>query len=135
VSEGDGNSTSGAEHVASTILSKISLIDMTEGVAGPYAATVLADMGANVVKVERREGDWSRTAGKGRVAAAGSAQFVSLNRNKRDIGLDIEMPDGRQVIERMVARADVVLSNYRPGVMARLGLGYERCRELKPDII
>jgi crotonobetainyl-CoA:carnitine CoA-transferase CaiB-like acyl-CoA transferase len=121
--------------VASTILSKIAVIDMTEGVAGPYAATLLADMGANVVKVERREGDWSRTAGKGRVAAAGSAQFVSLNRNKRDIGLDIEASDGRQVIERMVARADVILSNYRPGVMAKLGLGYARCRELKSDIV
>jgi crotonobetainyl-CoA:carnitine CoA-transferase CaiB-like acyl-CoA transferase len=108
---------------------------MTEGVAGPYAATVLADMGAKVVKVERREGDWSRTAGKGSVAAAGSAQFVSLNRNKRDIGLDLEAPDGLRVIERLVARADVILSNYRPGVMARLGLGYSRCRELKPDII
>lgn len=121
--------------MASTILSRISIIDMTEGVAGPYAATVLADMGAKVVKVERREGDWSRTAGKARVAAAGSAQFVSLNRNKRNIGLDVETPDGLQVIERMVKQADVVLSNYRPGVMAKLGLGYARCRELKPDII
>lgn len=121
--------------MASTILSKITLIDMTEGVAGPYAATVLADMGANVVKVERPAGDWSRTAGKGAVAPAGSSQFVSLNRNKRDIGLDIETPEGRAVIQRMVARADVILSNYRPGVMAKLGLGYAHCRELKPDII
>ena len=121
--------------MASRILSKISVIDMTEGVAGPYAATVLADMGAKVVKVERRAGDWSRTAGKGSVAAAGSAQFVSLNRNKRDIGLDVETPAGLEVIERMVARAEVVLSNYRPGVMTKLGLGYARCRELRPDII
>ncbi len=121
--------------MASTILSKITLIDMTEGVAGPYAATVLADMGANVVKVERPAGDWSRTAGKGAVAPAGSSQFVSLNRNKRDIGLDIDTPEGRAVIERMVARADVILSNYRPGVMAKLGLGYAHCRALNPEIV
>ena len=121
--------------MASAILSKITLIDMTEGVAGPYAATELADMGANVVKVERPARDWSRTAGKEAVAAAGSAQFVSLNRNKRDIGIDIETPGGREIMKRMVAHADVILSNYRPGVMAKLGLGYQRCREIKPDII
>lgn len=121
--------------MASTILSKITIIDMTEGVAGPYAATVLADMGAKVLKVERREGDWSRTAGRGSVANVGSAQFVSLNRNKRNIGLDIEAPGGQRIIERLVGLADVVLSNYRPGVMEKLGLGYARCCELKLDII
>ena len=70
------------------ILSAITVIDMTEGVAGPYAASMLGDMGANVIKVERAEGDWSRTAGKHSVGNVGSLQFVALNRNKRDISLD-----------------------------------------------
>ena len=117
------------------LLSSITVIDMTEGVAGPYAAMLLGDMGANVIKVERREGDWARTAGKAALAGVGGAQFVSLNRNKRDVGLDISTPDGRRIIERLVSQADVVVSNYRAGVMAKLGLGYARCRELKPEII
>ena len=75
------------------VLSDITVIDMTEGVAGPYAASLLGDMGANVIKVERAEGDWSRTAGKHSVGNVGSTQFVALNRNKRDIGLDLATPD------------------------------------------
>ena len=119
----------------SHILSKITVVDMTEGVAGPYAATLLGDMGANVVKIERPEGDWSRTSGKGDLASVGTATFISLNRNKRNLGLDLAAPGGRQIVERLIARADVVLSNYRAGVMAKLGLDYARCRELSPGII
>ncbi len=111
------------------ILSQVTVIDMTEGVAGPYAATLLGDMGARVIKVERQEGDWQRSAGKG------GAQFIALNRNKRDIGVDLGTADGRRIVERLVSRADVVLSNYRAGVMAKLGFGYARCKELRPDII
>ncbi len=117
------------------ILSKITVIDMTEGVAGPYATMLLGDMGANVIKVERPEGDWSRTTGRGAISTVGGAQFVALNRNKRDIGLDLSARDGKRIIERLVSRADVVLSNYRAGVMGKLGLDYDRCRTLNPTII
>jgi hypothetical protein len=117
------------------VLSKITVIDMTEGVAGPYAASMLGDMGANVIKVERSEGDWSRTAGKHGIGDVGSTQFVALNRNKRCVGIDLGTADGRSIAGRMVAKADVLLSNFRAGVMAKLGLGFARCRELKPDII
>lgn len=117
------------------ILEKIRVVDMTEGVAGPYAATLLGDMGAQVVKVERREGDWQRSAGKGEPGRFGNPQFLALNRNKRDIGVDLDTEDGRRIVERLVAQADVVISNYRAGVMAKLGFGYERCKALKPDII
>ncbi|MCA8926662.1 MAG: CoA transferase [Alphaproteobacteria bacterium] len=117
------------------ILSNITVIDMTEGVAGPYAAMVLSDQGANVVKVERPAGDWSRPADHFQVDGEANAQFIALNRNKRDIGLDVASPGGRAVLERLVGRADVLISNYRPGVMAKLGFGYERCRVLKPDLV
>lgn len=121
--------------MTSSILKAIRVVDMTEGVAGPCAAMILADMGANVIKVERPAGDWARTAGRGDIAAVGGAQFVALNRNKRNIQLDLEVASSRPVIERLVQRADVVLSNYRAGVMKRLGLGYDDCRRLRPDII
>ena len=117
------------------ILAKVRVVDMTEGVAGPYAATLLGDMGAQVVKVERREGDWQRSAGKGEPGRFGNPQFVALNRNKRDIGVDLNTEEGRGIVERLVARADVVISNYRAGVMAKLGFSHERCKALKPDII
>jgi len=117
------------------ILAGVRVIDMTEGVAGPYAATLLGDMGADVVKVERREGDWQRNAGRGEPGRFGNPQFIALNRNKRNIGIDLAHSQGRRVLEQLVARADVVLSNYRPGVMARLGFDYPRCEALRPRII
>ncbi len=117
------------------ILSKIRVVDMTEGVAGPYAATLLGDMGADVIKIERREGDWQRSAGRGEPGRHGNPQFVALNRNKRDLGIDLNSDGGRIIVERLVSKADVVISNYRAGVMAKLGFGYDRCKALKPDII
>ena len=126
----------GVDSVADGILRDITVIDMTEGVAGPYTSMMLGDMGANVIKVERPEGDWSRTSGKGAVVPEiGSAQFIYLNRNKRNLGLDIAKPGGREIIERLIGRADVLVSNYRAGVMAKLGLDYGRCKALRSDII
>jgi len=117
------------------ILANVRVVDMTEGVAGPYAATLLGDMGADVVKVERREGDWQRSAGKGAPGRFGNPQFIALNRNKRDIGVDLNIGDGGRIVERLVSQADVVISNYRAGVMAKLGFSFQRCKALKPDII
>lgn len=121
--------------MTNAVLSGIKVIDMTEGVAGPYAATLLGDMGAQVIKVERPEGDWQRSAGKGEPGRIGNPQFVALNRNKRDIGVDLNTADGRRVVERLIAGADVVVSNYRAGVMKKLGFDHERCKTLKADII
>jgi len=121
--------------MADGILSKITVIDMTEGVAGPYAATLLGDMGANVIKVERREGDWARTVGTHRHGDIGSTHFIALNRNKRDLGLDAGADEGKRILERLVSRADVMLSNYRADVMAKLGFDYARCRQLNSSIV
>jgi crotonobetainyl-CoA:carnitine CoA-transferase CaiB-like acyl-CoA transferase len=117
------------------VLANVRVVDMTEGVAGPYAATLLGDMGADVIKVERREGDWQRNAGHGEPGRHGNPQFIALNRNKRDIGVDLNDAEGRRIVERLVSRADVVISNYRAGVMAKLGFDHARCEALRPDII
>ncbi|MBM4330592.1 MAG: CoA transferase [Deltaproteobacteria bacterium] len=112
------------------LLRQISVLDMTEGVAGPCAASLLGDMGASVIKVERPEGDWGR----------GSEDplrpyFVANNRNKRDLCLNLQKEEANPVVRRLVERSDVVLSNYRKGVMERLGVGYEACQKIKPGII
>lgn len=112
------------------VLREVSVLDMTEGVAGPCAASLLGDMGASVIKVERPEGDWGR----------GSEDplrpyFVANNRNKRDLCLDLQKKDAGPVIKRLVEGSDVVLSNYRKGVMERLGVGYEACQKIKPGVI
>lgn len=117
------------------ILADITVIDMTEGVAGPYAAMVLSDMGANVVKVERKAGDWSRPADHNFVDGASNGQFIALNRNKRNIGLDVASPGGKDILAQMIQQADVLISNYRPGVMAKLEFDYARCQAINPDLI
>ena len=113
-----------------SILNNIHILDMTEGVAGPYAATLLGDMGASVIKIERPEGDWGR----------GNEQplrptFVALNRNKKNLCLDLQHEGAGLVIKRLVERSDVVLSNYRKGVMERLGVGYEACQKMNPGVV
>ena len=117
------------------ILRDVKVVDMTEGVAGPYAATLLGDMGAQVIKIERQDGDWQRNAGKGEPGRFGNSQFIALNRNKRDIGIDLGSAGGRGIVERLVSNADVVISNYRAGVMAKLGFDYAHCKALNPDVI
>ena len=117
------------------ILRDVKVVDMTEGVAGPYAATLLGDMGAQVIKIERQDGDWQRNAGKGEPGRFSNPQFIALNRNKRDIGIDLGSAGGRGIVERLVGKADVVISNYRAGVMAKLGFDYAHCKALNPDII
>ncbi|KAB2336214.1 CoA transferase [Cytobacillus depressus] len=117
------------------ILSRIKVIDMTEGVAGPYASTILGDMGANVIKIERPDGDWGRSSGKKRGYDGDlNSQFIALNRNKRDLGLDLNKNEGHVILSRLLKNADVIISNYRPGVMKRFNLSYEDCRKISPNI-
>lgn len=111
-------------------LNRIRVLDLTEGVAGPCAASILGDMGAAVIKIESPRGDW----GRGSEDPLGP-YFVANNRNKRDLCLDLQKQGSGEVIRRLLARADVVISNYRKGVMERLGLGYEACQQIKPGII
>lgn len=103
---------------------------------GPAAAQYLADMGADVIKVEPIKGAFERHwSGATTFVGDVSAFFVSANRNKRSLALDLKHPEARMVLERLIGSADAVLENYRPGVMQRLGLGYADMAKINPAII
>src|SRR5512134_4158450 len=104
-------------------LSGIKVVDFTEYIAGPYCTMMLADMGANVIKVERPTGDfWRHTAP---VAPYEGRGYLGVNRGKRSIAIDLNRDEGREIARKLTATADVVALNYRPGVAERLGLDYE----------
>jgi crotonobetainyl-CoA:carnitine CoA-transferase CaiB-like acyl-CoA transferase len=112
------------------------VIDCTIAMAGPFAAQRLGDLGADVIKVEPTGGEWQRFASAG--GANGNrinVSFLSLNRNKRSLAIDLKSGDGQTVMKGLVATADVFLQNYRPGVAARLGLDYESLRAINPAIV
>ena len=114
-------------------LDGIRVVDFTEYIAGPYATMMLADMGADVVKVERPTGDaWRHTAP---VAEYESRGFLGVNRGKRSVALDLETERGRALARRLASEADVVVANYRPGVAKRLGLDYESLSERNAGLI
>ncbi|MBM4034278.1 MAG: CoA transferase [Planctomycetes bacterium] len=115
-------------------LTDLLVLDVTRVLAGPFAGMVLADLGAEVIKVERPgQGDDARAFGPFRNGV--SAYFASVNRGKKGITLDLQKPAGRDIFLRLAEKADVVIENFRPGVMARLGLGYEQLRERNPRLI
>ena len=103
---------------------------------GPAAAQYLADMGAEVIKIEPPRGAYERDWSGAKTYVDGiSAFYLCANRNKRSLAVDLKHPDAKAVVERLLTSADVVMENFRPGVMERLGFGYERIKALKPDII
>jgi CoA:oxalate CoA-transferase len=115
-------------------LAGILVVDLTRVLAGPFCTMVLADLGARVIKVERPgEGDDARQIGP--FIDGRSAYFTSLNRGKESIALDLEDAEDRAVFEKLLARADVLAENFRPGVMDRLGYGWEELRRRFPRLI
>lgn len=115
-------------------LEGIRVLDLSIALTGPYAATLLADQGAEVVKVERPGiGDIARWVGV--IVNGMSALYLMCNRGKRSIAVDVHTPDGVAIVLDLAARSDVVLQNFRPGVMDRLGLGYEAVRARNPEVI
>jgi crotonobetainyl-CoA:carnitine CoA-transferase CaiB-like acyl-CoA transferase len=118
------------------ILSGYRVIDLTIAMAGPLAAMRLGDLGADVVKVEPVSGEWQRHTPAG--GAAGhqvNASFLSLNRNKRSLAVNLKSPEGREIVLELARRSEVFLQNYRPGVAERLGMDYESIRAVRPDIV
>ena len=118
------------------ILSGIRVLDCSIAMAGPFAAQRLGDLGADVVKVEPTTGEWQRHvaaggAGGNRVNVA----FLSLNRNKRSLAVDLKSEGGKKVLLDLVKSADVFLQNYRPGVAKRLGVDYETLSKINPRLI
>lgn len=119
-----------------TILNGIRVLDCSIAMAGPFAAQRLGDMGADVVKVEPPSGEWQRHASAG--GAAGNSinvSFLSLNRNKRSLAIDLKSPEGKSVLLDLVKDADVFLQNYRPGVAERLGVDYATLSAINPRLI
>jgi crotonobetainyl-CoA:carnitine CoA-transferase CaiB-like acyl-CoA transferase len=110
------------------------IVDLTGVISGPFATMILADQGADVIKVETPGiGDYTRQAGNQKANL--SASFLNNNRNKRSITLDLKSERGKKVFHRLVKTADVLVQNFRPGVVDRIGVGEAAIREVAPDII
>ncbi|MGE5422249.1 MAG: CaiB/BaiF CoA transferase family protein [Ignavibacteriales bacterium] len=123
------------QEVAMTLpLTGIRILDLTRMAAGPFCTQILADFGAEVIKIETRNGgdgsrhEWPRIDGVG-------ANFYTMNRNKKSLTLDLQKEDGKKVFTRLAAASDVIIEQFRPGVMQRLGLDYECLKEVNPRII
>lgn len=116
------------------VLQGVKVLDLTRVLAGPYCGMMLADMGADVIKIELPgRGDDAR--GNAPIVNGESAYFMNLNRNKYGMTLNLKSDAGREIFLELVRQSDIVLENYRPGVMEKLGLGYERLREENPAIV
>lgn len=115
-------------------LSDIKVLDLTRVLAGPYATMILADLGAEIIKIEQPgKGDDSRAYGPYKNGE--SAYFMSLNRNKESVTLNMKTPEGKDIIKKLVRKVDVLVENFRPGTMERFGLGYDVLKELNPRLI
>ena len=112
----------------------VKIVDMTTMLSGPWATTILGDQGADVIKVEvPGRGDHVRSLGNRRGGM--SSMFLNINRNKRSITLDLKKPEGRDLLLRIAATADVFVQNFRPGVVERLGVGYDDVAAVNADIV
>lgn len=116
-------------------LSGITVVDLTNIIAGPYCAQLLADHGANVIKVEPPKGDESRRLGDAVYRGEAAAHYANLNRNKRSISLDLSIPEGRDVLMRLLDGADVLFESFKPGAMEKWGLTYEALSKKFPRLI
>ena len=115
-------------------LAGIRVLELANFMAGPFCGMLLADMGAEVIKVENPSvGDYSRTTPP--FVNGESAGFLTLNRNKKSVTLNLKAPEGKAIFLELAATADVVLENFRPGTMTDLGIDYEAVRKVKPNVI
>lgn len=116
------------------ILSGVKVLDLSRVLAGPYCGMTLADMGADVIKIEvPGRGDDSRKNAP--IVNGESAYFMNLNRNKRGITLNLKSEKGKEIFKDLVKKSDIVIENYRPGVMEKLGLGFEDLKKINPAIV
>jgi crotonobetainyl-CoA:carnitine CoA-transferase CaiB-like acyl-CoA transferase len=115
-------------------LKGIRVLDLTRVLAGPYCAMLLGDMGAEVIKVEE-PGKGDDTRGWPPFAGGESTYFMSVNRNKKSITLNLKAPEGRELLEKLAKKSDVLLENFRTGTMEKLGLGYARLAKLNPRLV
>ena len=117
------------------MLTGIRILDMSIITGGPIGTQLLGDLGADVIKVEEPgSGDYSRAMGFLKIKGV-SANFLSQNRNKRSLTLNLRDPRGKEAFFRLLPTADVVVENFRPGTVSKLGVDYESAQKVKPDII
>ena len=121
-------------------LEGIRVLDFTEVIAGPFATMMLGDMGAEVIKIERVDGEASRRGmlpGRDgvKIGKDTAPKFMAVNRSKKDLAIDITQEKGKEIILKLAKTADVLIESFRPGVINRLGLGYEHVSEVNPKII
>src|SRR4051794_41557068 len=118
-------------------LDGVRVLDFTQMMMGPWATQLLGDLGADVIKVERPEtGEWERgLRAMGKLLDGDSPFFLAMNRNKKSLTLNLKDPRAQDTVKRLAATADLVVENFRPGVMDRLGLGYDDLRAINPSIV
>jgi crotonobetainyl-CoA:carnitine CoA-transferase CaiB-like acyl-CoA transferase len=114
-------------------LEGVRVLDLTNVMAGPYCTMVLGDLGAEVVKLESLEGDSTRHFEP--QVNGESYCFAVLNRNKKSIAVDLKSPHGREIVMKLAARSDIVIENFRPGVVKKLGIGYDDLKKVNPSLI
>jgi len=117
-------------------LAGVKVLDISQVMAGPYACMLLADLGADVIKIEPPgSGDQTRGAMGFKMKGPDSMGFLNMNRNKRSVALNLKSDAGRELLLRMAKDADILIENYRPGAMTRLGLGYDVLKEINPRLV
>lgn len=115
-------------------LAGLTVLDFTQFLAGPYATQILGDMGARVIKLEAPAGDWSRTLPPHYVDDV-SCYYLSINRNKESIAVDMKTPEGLDLVKRLAEKSDILMENFRPGVLEKLGIDYVGLAERNPGLI
>ena len=111
----------------------IKVLDFTQGIAGPHSTMLLAQHGADVIKIDPLDGDWGRSMGA--LYGDHCAHSIAFNRGKRSIALDMKQPEAREVTKKMAAECDVVVEAFRPGIMAKFGLSYDDVKKINPNVI
>ena len=124
------------ERTGYTMLNGIKVLSFTHFLQGPSAVQILADLGADVVKIEPTKGAWERHWSGAEAYLNGISVFFLLSgRNQRSLGVDLRSEGGKEIVWRLICDSDVIVENYRPGAMERLGFGYEKVSEEKPDLV
>lgn len=122
-------------NASSLPLSGVRVLDLSRVLAGPWCGMVLADLGAEVIKIEHPlRGDDTRDWGM-RIGSTETAYFNSVNRNKRSVSVDLQTPEGQQIVRELVSKSDILIQNFKFGGLSKLGLGYPQLRELNPGLI
>jgi crotonobetainyl-CoA:carnitine CoA-transferase CaiB-like acyl-CoA transferase len=125
-----------AGHAAANLpLAGVRVLDFSQVMAGPFSTMLLADLGADVIKIEPPTGDQTRSAMGFKMKGPDSMGFLNMNRNKRSITLDLKTEAGREAFYKLVATADILVENYRPGVVKKLGVDYETLKKINPKLI